>query len=440
MIRLIFILPNIYEITNGVSKKYISFLEYLSQQKSIHVSVFLTKTKKSSFLFPKLPNIHFHLVKGMRVPYYREIKVPFPSYSEISQHILTGDEIILFHGEFFWLYDSMEKLYFKWKQEKKLLRIFVNWHTDYEYYLQYSYKNTSFLPILNIDSFIQRLYQLLEKKIFHGIVVTGSLMMYKFSPYTSHLFNANEIDLSIYHKYKFDLCDGIPNSLHEISSQVLTQDFLKKNEKVSMHGFYCGRMSREKNIDMIPSYLFLLQKTLQIPIHMHMIGGGPDLESFKQKVDSSIQYHFYGSISSEEIFQLYMRFPFRFFLFCSTSETFGKSPFEAAACGIPVFIIESRITKELYIHQQNAFIFQDIDSFITSFLTYWNWNTSQKERFLLQSFLNTQPYQQTKILHDWYHFLTKNDIIEKKNGWFQTLTFKSIAQTIQCSGDLFAEK
>ena len=419
MIRLILILPNIYEITNGVSKKYIAFLEYLSQQNSIHVSVFLTKTKKSSFLFPKLPNIHFHLVKGMRVPYYKEIKVPFPSYSEISQHILTGDEIILFHGEFFWLYDSMEKLYRKWKEEKKLLKIFVNWHTDYEYYLQHSYQNSSFLPILNLNSFMQRLYHLLKKKIFYGIVITGTLMMHKFSPYTPHLFNANEIDLSVYHKYKFDLCDGIPDQFH---------------------CFYCGRMSREKNIDLIPSYLFLLQKTLQIPIHMHMIGGGPDLEDFKKKIDSSVQYHFYGSISSEEIFQLYMRFPFRFFLFCSTSETFGKSPFEAAACGIPVFIMESRITQDLYIHQQNAFIFQDIHSFISSFLTYWNWNTSQKERFLLQSFLNTQPYQQTKILHDWYHFLIKKDIVEKKNGWFQTLTFKSIAQTIQCSGDLFGEK
>ena len=57
-----------------------------------HVIVFLTKTKKSNISLPKLPHIHFHFVKGIRVPYYKEIKVPFLSYHDLSKHILSKDE------------------------------------------------------------------------------------------------------------------------------------------------------------------------------------------------------------------------------------------------------------------------------------------------------------------------------------------------------------
>ncbi len=421
MHRFIFILPNIYEITNGVSKKYISFLQFLSQQSNIHVTVFLTKTKKSNISFPKLPHIHFHLVKGIRVPYYPEIKVPFITHSELSKHMITNHEIILFHGEFFWLYDTMEKLY----KEHPSIHIFANWHTDYEYYLEHFYKNRSFLPkIFDFQSLLQRLYQMLEKKIFYGIVVTGPLMVKQFSSFTSSVFNANEIDLSIYHKYKFEINYDL---IHHKPNQ--------------FHGFYCGRMSCEKNIHLIPSYLSVLQKTIDIPIHMHMIGGGPDLEDFKKQVlNENVHYHFYGSLSSEEIFSLYMRFENRFFLFCSTSETFGKSPFEAGACGIPLFIYESRITSDLFKNEENAFIFHDTDSWIQQFLKYWNWNSKIKEKFLFQSYLNTQTYHQQFIFDKWFHFMISSPQKKKEMNWLQSLSFKTIAQAIQCSGDFFGEK
>ena len=44
----------------------------------------------------------------------------------------------------------------------------------------------------------------LDKKYFEGIIVTGEKLREKYNNITNNVFNANEIDLSIFKNYKID--------------------------------------------------------------------------------------------------------------------------------------------------------------------------------------------------------------------------------------------
>lgn len=415
----LFILPNIYEITNGVSKKYIRWIE--SPTLSSHSkTIILTRSSNQTHQFPTLSNTNFIITKGLRVPFYTEIKVPIISDSKlrkIIKSVLKNGEtnkrlIIVFHGEFIWLYDILEKLK---KERGDSIKIYPNWHTDYEYYIQNVYKLFRF----SSSSFVNRLQHLLFKKIFEGIIVTGKKMVERYQPFTSNIFNANELDLSIYNSSKLDIYESSQN----------------------FNWFYTGRISREKNIELILPLMQSIQYMGRI--HLHIIGDGPYLEELKdnsKKINWG-QITFYGKMKSEDIFELYMRYRNRFFIFPSTSETFGKSPFEASACGIPIFIKESDVTPHLFENRINAMVFREIDDFVESFEYFMNMRKIEKDRLLQNAIQNCQQYEQQKIFRDWTSFLIDPNKKKNKNylSWIDYLTFESVSQVIQCSGNLFGE-
>ncbi len=416
-IHFLFILPNIYEITNGVSKKYIKWLEYLSLNQ-YKKTILLTRSSSSTNSLPRLSNTEYIVTKGLRVPFYTEIKVPIivdSKLRKIINNIYKKDEniklIVIFHGEFIWFYDIFEKI----KREKgERIKIYPNWHTDYEYYIENVYK----LFRLS-NSFVNRLQHFLFEKKFEGIIVTGQKMVERYQPYTSNIFNANELDLSIYGSYKIDRYD---------------------DERVS-NWFYTGRISREKNVELIIRLMQSIQYMTKI--NLHIIGDGPYLDELKRNIENVnwCKVIFYGRMESEDINGLYLRYSNRYFVFPSESETFGKSPFEASACGIPIFIKESDVSKYLFENRVNAMIFRDVDDFVEQFEYFINMNRMEKERIIKNGIQNCQQYEQQKIFREWTSFLIEGGKKKNKNylSWIDYLTFESVSQVIQCSGNIFGE-
>ncbi len=414
-IHILFILSNIYESTNGVSKKYIKFIQFLSQQSTsfsypLSISILLTKSNSNQEPFPTLPNVSFHSCKGLRIPYYPEIKVPIPSYSLIHSLIHPKNQIIIFNGEFIWLYDSMEKI----KRKYPSTILLPNYHTDYEYYIQNVYTIFRFS-----SSFLHKMESLLQQNIFYGIIVTGKTMIEKYKHFTPNLFNANELDLSIYHKPKYDTY---------------------YSKKINL--IYTGRISHEKNINLLFPLLKEASKSFQCTLHF--IGDGPQLQELKQftkKEYSKYKIIFHGKQSSHQIYQLYLKLENRFFLFPSCSETFGKSPLEACASGIPLFILKSNASSFIYQHLQNAFIFETKEEFIQYLHMFYDWNQQKKKEFLLQTVQNCIPYEQNKIFTDWYQFLLQSILPKPTSSFhlFDSITFHSFSQLIQCSGHIFGE-
>jgi glycosyltransferase involved in cell wall biosynthesis len=196
------------------------------------------------------------------------------------------------------------------------------------------YKYTN---IIGITPFVNHLDHYLEKKYFEGIIVTGDNLKDKFLKITNNVFNANEINLSIFKEYKIDDYDLSLNNLQII---------------------YCGRISKEKNIEEILECIVMLED-YNYNYTLNIIGDGPYLSSLQHKIiqdydEIKNKIIFHGSLGQEDIYKLYNSLKNRIFIFTSESETFGKTPMEAAACGIPIFIKKSDASNRLYIDSENA--------------------------------------------------------------------------------------
>ncbi len=410
--HIIFILSNIYEVINGVSSKYIKFIEYLSLHSPIKNNIkitVLTPTKN----IQKLPinlnhNTKFIQTKGLIVPGYTNIKVPTLNFNFIEKFILNQNEIIIFNGEFIWLYDCLISI----KNKFNMISLYPNWHTDYEYYINKVYKLFKFS-----NSFIEFLYKYLTDNKFNGIIVTGELMKNKFLPYSKNIFNANELDLSIYNNYKID-----------------------KYKFKQINFIYTGRISKEKNIQ--ESLYILSHLDNIIDFKFHIIGNGPYLNNIKNIIQTkylniSEKIIFYNELKPNQIFDIYMNLSNRIFIFTSTSETFGKSPMEAGVCGIPIFIKSCDVSQSLYEHKKNAFLFDSHNSFLHNLQYFMSLNESEINSFVINSISNIKKYDQNKIFYEWYSFLfiQKN----KKNhfpSFFDKLTLTSLTSFIQCSSSI----
>ena len=417
MNRILFILHNIYESINGVSNKYIKFIDYLTK---LSYEVILITTFKNKNLINTIskPNLKIIKAKGLNIPFYKEIKIPTFNFDKINEIIENGNEIIIFNGEFIWLYDILKRI----KDKYKNIKLYPTMHTDYEYYLNI-YQKYNFLSNLN---YLNHLNHYLETKIYNGIIVTGNKMVSRYSNYTNTIFNANEVDLSIFNTIKNDNYD-----IH-----------IDKTINI----LYCGRVSKEKNIDEFFECSNNLYKKFTIEnkvvdFQFHIIGNGPYLDNIKSIID--IKYNeikdkiiFYGNLTGSEINELYQKLNNRIFLFTSNSETFGKTPIEAIATGIPLFIKKSDITNDIYIHKKNAFIFENNTELCEYFLLFLKMNILEKQLFIKDSIQNIKKYDQNIIFNDWIEFLINGKINKDKSkiNFIDIITLFGIGKVINCTG------
>jgi glycosyltransferase involved in cell wall biosynthesis len=419
-IRIIFILYNIYESISGVSTKYIKFINYLSKQYDI--TLFTTFNNKKIYNDIVSDNIKKNIkiikIKGLNIPFYKEIKIPIINKKNIKKEIKNENEIIIFNGEFIWLYELLSDI----KKIYTNIKLYPNMHTNYTFYCEniYTIYNFNFISTLNY------LNDYLEKKIFNGIIVTGEKMKNKYLNYTEYVFNANEVNLDIFNKYKIDNYNS--NSNNNIYNII-----------------FCGRISKEKNIDEVfDCCIMLIDNNYDIIINI--IGDGPYITELNKNIETkynklSNNIIFYGSKTQDEINDIYQKLTNRIFIYTSISETFGKTPMEACATGIPLFIKKSDITDYIYIDKKNAFIFDDKNMFINYFNSFISLNSYNKKKFILDSINNVKKYNQNDIFLNWSKFLiygkyNQNNI---NINLFDIFTFHGITKFINCTGTILGE-
>ncbi len=408
----IFILHNIYESVNGVSNKYIKFINYLINENH---QVTLYTTFKDKTIYNNILNINnftnFKLIKvnGLNVPFYKDIKIPTIKYSTFIKNI-TNKDIIIFNGEFIWLYDILKKVKYNYPD----IKLYPNMHTDYDYYIKNIYTKFNFISNLN------HLNNYLSQNIFSGIIVTGNKMVNKYTDITHNVFNANEVNLQLFKQYKMD-------------------DYNLNN---SINVIYCGRISKEKNIDeLFECFSKLVDNFNNIHFKFHIIGNGPYIDNILNIIDILYinikdQIIFHGELSGEFIYKLYHELDNRIFLFASLSETFGKTPIEASASGIPVFIKKSDITNDIYINRKNAFIFNNKNDLINEFQYFIDLNIFDKKIFIKNSVENTKKYDQSVIFNKWMLFLMNiNSTNKTPINFFDIITLFSIGKLVNCSGN-----
>lgn len=396
--KIIFILYNIFESKSGVSNKYIKFIDNLSKNNIEYI--LFTSFQNNNDINTHIKN-KYNIInkKGINVPFYKDIKIPNIKIDDI-QNIINNDDIIIFNGEFFWLYKILSKI----KNTYPEIKIIPNWHTNYDYYSNIYFKN-----IISIKNSKNILYDNLKNNFFSGIIVTGELTKKDFIKYTPNVFNANEICLDNFNIFKID----------------------EYNFNETINFIYTGRISKEKNLNLIIDILnnLNLDNSNFKNFKMHIIGDGPCIKNIKNSINKELKHKiiFYGDINYSMIQDIYTQLNNRIFIQSSKSETFGKSTMEACYSGIPVFVIECDIHNLLY-NDNNSFTYGTIQEFKNELIFFFKLTKKQKENVIYNGYHNSKQYDQNEIFQNLQDFLinmnTKKDFNVNKsiiNNIFSTI-------------------
>lgn len=153
---------------------------------------------------------------------------------------------------------------------------------------------------------------------------------------------------------------------------------------------YVGRISREKNLDLLAASFrrLLAQKT---PIRPLFVGDGPYASTMKELLPEGI---FAGSLHGETLATAYASADF--FVFPSTTDTFGNVVIEAQASGLPVIVSDVGGPKDLVGHERDGLITKalDLDSLTTAIKRLASdnslraqWSKSSRERVAERNWL-----------------------------------------------------
>jgi glycosyltransferase involved in cell wall biosynthesis len=118
---------------------------------------------------------------------------------------------------------------------------------------------------------------------------------------------------------------------------------------------YVGRISREKNLDLLAA-AFRRLLSQGVKVRPLFVGHGPYLSTMKELLPEGL---FVGALHGELLATAYASADF--FVFPSTTDTFGNVVIEAQASGLPVIVSDVGGPKDLIHHEQDGLIVKGLD-------------------------------------------------------------------------------
>ncbi len=403
MKHFIFILPNIYDHISGVSNKYTSFISYLSQNLGIN-KLTLCNISKNIVSIQDHKNINIHPSSSFTLPFYNSITVPILSQSHLQNIILKNHtNILIFNSEFIWLHHILISLKEK-NKDNTTLQLIPTIHTDIDFYLNKylpsSVSNFIISKDYNLSSFIDNK---LNEHVFDKILVTGNILEHKYTQLVGNerVLNVNEINYNAFIPFYRSVLYR-RNNIH--------------NNGNFVNIIYTGRISVEKNIlynfELIDFLVKFYLHNDYSKINFHIIGAGPYFDELTEICNIRFQNvfkrtTFYGPKNSNWIGDFYKSIFNPIFLFSSLSETFGKTGVEAMITGIPLFNIESNISKTLFNlnGKINTFLFKDKMDFVKKFDLYMNMSINELKKLDKEMNHFVKKYDQQIIFKKWQNFL-----------------------------------
>ncbi len=135
--------------------------------------------------------------------------------------------------------------------------------------------------------------------------------------------------------------------------------YFKENKGVKL--LYVGRISKEKNIDLllrVYSELYSRNKDFTI----YCVGEGPYFKELKRKTEGLERFVMLGPLYDEELADAYASADI--FVFPSLTDTFGNVVLEAQASGLPCIVMDKGGPKEIIIDGESGISANDESSFI----------------------------------------------------------------------------
>jgi len=299
----------------------------------------------SSFLkgnFLNLPVIH-----EFKLPYYEQVNIKIPSLLKAMKKIYEyqPEEIVISTPGPIGLIGLLVG---------KLLNVKIKsiYHTDFKKQVYEIQKDESLSNML--DTCINWFYQQTDEIYVTTEGYMNILEERGIDRSKMRLFSRG-IDLDIFYHKKF----GKVFLQHEY------------NIKAGIYFIYTGRISQDKNLEIVAdAFLSLAEKYHSI--YLLLVGEGPYRSELQKKY-----YHeriiFTGRIDRDSLSDYYSGS--EFFVFPSTTDTFGMSVIEAQACGLPALVSDQGGPKDIIIDNETGYI---IESFNTH-----HWEKKMEECILI---------------------------------------------------------
>lgn len=280
--------------------------------------------------FLNLPIIH-----ELPLPYYEKLKIRIPSFLKSLELILQHepDEIVI---------STPGPIGILGLLVSKLLNIksIGVYHTDFGMQIDAIKEDESLTAV--VDLYINWFYQ----QCSEVRVPTNAYI---------DILSSRGIDESKLKLFR----RGIDTEMFFPVSEAKT--YLKKRYGLNegKYFLYAGRISKDKNIDVIISAFRKLYEE-DDSIYLFIVGDGPYLQELKDRNSDNSNIIFTGKIDRRHLTNYYSGCDL--FLFPSTTDTFGMVILEAQACGLPVLVTDCGGPKEIVRNGETGYIIPVLDS------------------------------------------------------------------------------
>lgn len=192
---------------------------------------------------------------------------------------------------------------------------------------------------------------------------------------------------------------------------------------------YVGRLAKEKAIDLVLDGFKLALKQC-CRSQLVIVGGGPDLENLKKRVEQDQlekDIIITGPIPREIVPDLYRSS--NSFVSASLSETQGMTFIEALSSGLPLFARKDEVLSELLFEGKTGWYFEDAQSLASKLLAFEQLSLAQLTEIQQAAIQVAKPYDaenfyqkvlevytrvldQNRIQYEILHLRTKDTIVE----------------------------
>ena len=309
---------------------------FAANQKGINLPVTFTVSKIETVFLPSLP-----------LPIYQNWRISLPYYLRVNKILKAFNPgLIHFHSPFTIAANGI--IYAK-KNKIPLVGSFHGYFMEPEY-----------LTIIGLDKL-----GLHQSKIVNKILWQYSNLFYNQATRVICPSEATKKDL-ISHRVKPPI-DVISNGINLVGFQTKKTD--KNYHLPEKYLLYVGRVSREKNIDLVIKAFAKLTETKYNDVSLMIVGDGPDKKRLIDiatdlKINHKIVW--LGNIDHQQLISSNIYQQAICFISASTSETQGITFLEAMAYGLALIGVAAKAVPELI--NNNGIICQvnDIDSLVNA--------------------------------------------------------------------------
>lgn len=177
-----------------------------------------------------------------------------------------------------------------------------------------------------------------------------------------------------------------PANINEAKSQLIRARYNVSEDEILIS--FCGRLGREKSVDVLLNYFAKNVKTTD-GLRLMILGDGPCLDELRQQakdIGISSMIIFTGKVEHNELANFYGAC--QLYITASLSDTNSISMKEAMATGLPVIHIKDPLNAGQVVDGVNGYIFSDADEMYKILINYKNMTDTEKDE-LKKSVINS---------------------------------------------------